>query len=95
MAGELLAQLCFGLPTVFGLGFLATGAFFSGTSQMTLFQRGSYSLRIGGNTNFFFHGIIDEFRVWSIARSQSQIQSSMNLLLTGAEPNLLLYYRFD
>lgn len=71
------------------------GSFFSGTSQMTPFQRGDYSLRIGGNTNFFFHGMIDEFRVWNTALSDAQIQSRMNIHLTGAEPNLLLYYPFD
>ena len=71
------------------------GSLFSGTSQMTPFQRGNYSLRIGGNTNFFFHGTIDEFRVWNTALSAAQIQSHTNMLLTGSEPNLLLYYHFD
>jgi hypothetical protein len=61
---------------------------------MTPFTRGNYSLQIGG-PNFPYAGSLDEFRVWSVARSQAQIQATMNTPLTGFESGLVVYYRFD
>jgi hypothetical protein len=71
------------------------GNLFLSNSAMTPFVRGAYDLRIGGNTNFFFNGQIDEFRVWSVARTQAQIQSDYSNPLVGNETNLLVYYKFD
>ena len=58
-------------------------------SGMTPFVRGNYTLQIGG-TNFPYHGRLDEFRIWNIARSQAQIQANLGKPLTGGETNLLL-----
>lgn len=38
---------------------------------------------------------IEEFRVWSVARSTNFIQAAMNTALPGDEGDLLLYYPFD
>jgi hypothetical protein len=43
--------------------------------------------------NDFFNGSISEVRVWSTARSQAQIQASMNSVLTGSETGLDIYYK--
>jgi hypothetical protein len=43
----------------------------------------------------FFNGVIDEVRVWNIARSQAQINQSLNLGLIGSDAGLLAYWRFD
>jgi hypothetical protein len=40
-------------------------------------------------------GQVDEVTLWSIALSPAQIQSSMNLRLTGDEAGLVAYWRFD
>ena len=51
-----------------------------------------------GRSNFgdtYANAIIDEFRIWSVARSPAQIQASMGAPLVGNEAGLLLYYRFD
>jgi hypothetical protein len=48
----------------------------------------------GGATNFF-QGGIDEVRLWRFARTQAQIQATMNTTLTGNEPGLRGYWRFD
>ncbi|MBM3237816.1 LamG domain-containing protein [Candidatus Poribacteria bacterium] len=40
-------------------------------------------------------GQIDEARVWSIARSQADIQATMNVELTGTEPGLVGYWKFN
>ena len=44
----------------------------------------------GGTTGF-----IDDFRIWSVARTQAQVAASMNQSLAGNEAGLQLYYRFD
>jgi len=43
----------------------------------------------------FFTGLIDEVRVWNVGRTQAQIKSTMNTVLSGGEPGLLYYFRFD
>jgi hypothetical protein len=40
-----------------------------------------------------FDGQLDEITVWNVALSQAQIQTNMSRSLTGAEANLLAYYR--
>lgn len=47
----------------------------------------------GADTNW--RGVIDEVRIWSIARTQSEIQSAMNHYLTGNEPGLAAYWSFS
>ncbi|MDY0081878.1 MAG: LamG-like jellyroll fold domain-containing protein [Ignavibacteriaceae bacterium] len=42
-----------------------------------------------------FKGIIDEVRIWNIARTESEIQSTMNQTLNGNEPGLVGYWKFD
>jgi len=71
------------------------GNLFATNAGMTPFVPGSYELRIGGNTSYFFNGQLAEFCVWNVARTQAQIQSDLGRTLTGNEANLLLYYRFD
>ncbi|MCF8370885.1 MAG: T9SS type A sorting domain-containing protein [Bacteroidales bacterium] len=41
------------------------------------------------------NGTIDELRVWNVARSQTEIQASMNSVLNGNESGLVHYYSFD
>jgi hypothetical protein len=43
----------------------------------------------------FITGLMDEVRVWTVARSQTDIQNSMNSPLTGAEAGLVAYYQFE
>jgi len=58
-------------------------------------QTNTDNLRIGRSYQFaYFNGLIDEIRVWNIARNQSEIQSAMNQALLGTEPELLLYFPF-
>ena len=42
-----------------------------------------------------FDGIIDEVRIWNVARTEQQIQNHMDLPLVGNEPGLVGYWRFD
>ena len=40
----------------------------------------------------FFNGLMDEARIWNVARSQTQIQATMNSQLTGVTTNLVARY---
>jgi hypothetical protein len=42
-----------------------------------------------------FKGIVDEIRIWDVARTESEIQSTMNQPLNGNEPGLIGYWEFD
>ena len=43
----------------------------------------------------YYQGLMDEVRIWSVARSESEIGADMTRQLTGAEPGLVGYWRFD
>lgn len=45
--------------------------------------------------NHYFHGSIDELRVWNVARSTAEIQGVMNTELNGDESGLVAYYTFN
>jgi len=49
----------------------------------------------GNSLSDFFAGRMDEVRIWSTGRSQSQIQAGMTASLTGSEADLEAYYRFE
>ncbi|MBK8038243.1 MAG: choice-of-anchor D domain-containing protein [Verrucomicrobiaceae bacterium] len=53
------------------------------------------SLRIGGNTGLFFDGQLDEFRVWNVARTASEIAANRHVPLTGSEAGLRLFLKLD
>ena len=42
-----------------------------------------------------FVGFIDEVRIWNVARTGTEIRSDMNTQLTGDEPGLVAYWKFD
>ena len=47
------------------------------------------------NENFSFDGVIDEVRIWNVARTAEEIQADMCQKLAGDEPGLVAYYRLD
>jgi hypothetical protein len=54
-------------------------------------------INIGADTidSHYFKGQLDEIRVWNVVRSQNEILSNMHVRLTGSEPGLVSYWRFD
>jgi hypothetical protein len=42
-----------------------------------------------------WEGKIDEFRVWSVFRTDTEILANMKVILKGTEPGLVAYYKFD
>jgi len=56
----------------------------------------SMYLGVRGNAmDRHFQGLIDEVRIWSLARSQADIQAGMLSYLAGTETGLLAYYRMN
>jgi hypothetical protein len=53
--------------------------------------------RIGGGTDNggYFQGFLDEIRIWSVARTQYEIQSNTSHELSGDEDNLVGYWKFN
>ena len=49
----------------------------------------------GGYYGGSFPGQIDEFRIWSVARSATDISSNYNKIITTPATNLFAYYRFS
>ena len=57
---------------------------------------GNTGLYLGGLSNgLTLQGLLDEVRLWNVARSQAEIQSSMNGILVGSEPGLAGYWPLD
>jgi hypothetical protein len=57
-------------------------------------------LHLGASTAggpFFDHwsGGLDDVRIWNVARTQQQIDGNRLYVLTGSEPGLVAYWRFD
>ncbi|KPA18375.1 conserved hypothetical protein, membrane, partial [Candidatus Magnetomorum sp. HK-1] len=56
---------------------------------------GSGNFYIGSDFISYFHGQIDEFRIWNIVRTETDIRENMCKKLSGNDTNLIAYYRFD
>lgn len=52
-------------------------------------------LRTLGKTDQPFGGMIDELRIWNVARTQNQIEANRKQNLTGNETGLIGYWNFD
>ena len=78
-------------------------------STISIYRNGAFvadyphsgHVNVGGEYILFgivetsFCGLIDEVRLWDVARSQAQIQSDMVRVLRGDEPGLVGYWRFN
>lgn len=64
---------------------------------MTPFARTHSTLMIGSNPqpDGRWGGLLDEFRVWNVARTQAEIQAHLGREVAGAESNLVAYWRFN
>jgi hypothetical protein len=69
------------------------GVLVASKTNMTPLLRTNMDLCIGGYAQGMpFSGLLDEFRIWDVARSQADIQSTLNCSLSGLEPGLVAYW---
>ncbi|WP_420573674.1 LamG-like jellyroll fold domain-containing protein [Kordia sp.] len=47
------------------------------------------------NSNRFLDGAIDDFRIWNTVRTETEIQSNLDIPLSGNESGLIAYYNFN
>ncbi len=83
-----------------GTGYLYVDGVQVGTGNLTTVNTpaGNQNVKIGERVNggsIPFHGSIDEVKIWDVARTQVEIQTSMNDEMCSTHPNLNLYYRFN
>lgn len=66
-------------------------------AETTTFSPGAENLFLGNyrNDGNAFLGKIDEVRIWSVSKTDVDIQGSMNNCLTGTETGLAAYYQFE
>lgn len=63
--------------------------FLSPSSNLAI---GNWDLDFGSRP---FRGKIDEAKIWSVSKTQAQIQANMNTCLAGTETGLAAYYQFE
>jgi hypothetical protein len=69
----------------------------NGSGGATMLATAQTQLTMGCNNPRFscFNGIIDELRVWNVARTAAEIAANYNKGLTGNEAGLVGYWKFD
>jgi len=69
----------------------------SGTGGTTALATGQSVISIGCNpTNMnCFNGLLDEWRVWKVARTATEIHDNYNKPVAPTTANLVAYYKFD
>lgn len=87
------------------LNFYVNGTLDSSFRELHSIYYENYPLQVGEESNsqyylgnFAYAGLIDEFRIWNVSRTQAEIQSAWNRTLTNTEvtnPNLVGYWHFD
>jgi hypothetical protein len=55
------------------------------------FRMGTYDFSFYSN----FKGQLDEVRIWNVARTEGEIQANMHRELSGSEPGLVGYWKFN
>lgn len=56
---------------------------------------GAYTWNNYTNHSGFFHGMIDEVRIWNTSRTQAQIKAAMNSELSGSETGIVGYWKIN
>jgi hypothetical protein len=62
---------------------------------LTIGSNRQESLNPNSPVSYPFQGVIDEVRVWDVSRTSQEIQSTVNMELTGSEFGLISYFNFN
>ncbi len=69
------------------MGSFSSAKIVNGTKDLIIGKQGPH--------DNYFRGTMDEFRIWNVVRTASEISNNMNTELTGNESGLVLYYKFN
>ena len=67
----------------------------SATGSITTNDYGVNIAENSQNTGRYFDGLIDEVRIWNMARTETEINAKKDTVLIGNESGLAAYYKFD
>ncbi|MEM9338636.1 MAG: LamG-like jellyroll fold domain-containing protein [Bacteroidota bacterium] len=75
----------------------SSSVFGTGNKRYLFLGVGSEASEPNGTTGptDYFNGYLDEFRIWSVARTEEQIVENYNRLISNEQTGLEVYYRFD
>jgi len=70
---------------------------FSGSGKLGDAHSAENDFRIGGRqlAAQFFEGFMDEVRIWNLRRSETEVRGSFQRALSGDQPGLVGYWRFE
>lgn len=75
---------------------VANGVYSTGSSTATINTAASQELWIGrDHGSNYWEGVLDEIRVWSVARTEAEVRAFMHLVLVGDETGLEAYYQLN
>ncbi|KAA5534194.1 LamG domain-containing protein, partial [Roseiconus nitratireducens] len=70
-----------------------------GSTTITVPSNGVRSRNYFGHSQYVndanFYGTIDDYRLWSVARTPAEIAANYNQMLTGSEAGLIGYWQFE
>ncbi|WP_020568400.1 LamG-like jellyroll fold domain-containing protein [Neolewinella persica] len=72
-----------------------SGNYIFETQTSDLFSLGQEYDRFPISATAFYNGKLDDFRIWEVVKSQSEIESSKDVELNGNEANLVTYFNFN
>jgi Concanavalin A-like lectin/glucanases superfamily/Secretion system C-terminal sorting domain/The GLUG motif len=64
-------------------------------SSFNTSDNSNFAIGTTNNYSEFFDGDMDEVRIWNVARTQEELQTSMHTTLAGTETGLVAYWKFD
>ena len=69
----------------------------SASDTSTSILNGTASFEVGNHDGgtFYFDGLIDDVRVWNVARTNSEINTNKSVELTGSESGLVGYWKLN
>jgi hypothetical protein len=65
------------------------------TQKGSLTDQATLTIGCTLNDQNHFIGLMDEVRIWNVVRTEAEIAATMYQRLTGNEPGLVAYWRFD
>jgi len=78
-------------------GVAVAGEWVAGSGDETAYPNPGKPYLIGrfGVPEGYFHGMLDDVRIWRVIRTQEEIRATMNIELKGNEAGLAAYWKFD